>query len=544
QQPDPPEVTPVAPADGRRVGLGVGGEGAQHVGAVRALPHGRVDGVGGQLARREVAQVLVHPVRHQAAEHPLPPPRGGAHVLDPGGRGVPVIDHVVIVEDHAGGDGGQQPAHLRVEPGLVVEVGVLLVVRHLAARGLAQVAAGGEPGAGGLGGLVGVHLVAQQEQHVRPFAARVGRDAGGEGVQRVGADGVVFAGGRGGPAAGAEGDARVVGRPGGGDHRRRQGVEGGVGQRPDAGAVEVHLVRRGGARGQPRHLDEGVVVAGDLEGARPAAGPVRAAHLGGARAARLGPDGRGRAVDVAQQWSEPQSGHVVTPSSVAPYGTQRRRPAARTLRSAVREVSLEGGLLGGVDGQAVVVLHLDPGACVGAAVGGAGGHPGGRVLVALGLVDVVGDGDQLRAGQVVGEGLAPGGGPRVGAGVPRLGERHHVVDVDVGGGGPGRAVVGGVPAAAGRGARGGGDDVGAVALEDRLAGVAGAADRDPVREEVAVVAGAVLGGDLQGGEVAAGGGGADRGGEGGGGGRAVEQPGRGYERGERRDGAEPSTRVR
>ena len=44
------------------------------VGAVRGCAHGRVQRVGGQLGGREVAEVLVHPVRHQAAEDPLAPP--------------------------------------------------------------------------------------------------------------------------------------------------------------------------------------------------------------------------------------------------------------------------------------------------------------------------------------------------------------------------------------------------------------------------------------------------------------------------------------
>lgn len=44
--------------------------------------------------------------------------------------------------------------------------------------------------------------------------------------------------------------------------------------------------------------------------------------------------------------------------------------------------------------------------------------------------------------EVVGEGLPLGGGPVVGAGVPGFGEGDEVVDVDVGGGVPGGAVVG------------------------------------------------------------------------------------------------------
>lgn len=75
------------------------------------------------------------PVRHQAAEQPLAPPQRGAHVGEPGGAGVPVVYDVVVVEDHAAGHRRQQPADFRVEPGFVVEAGVLLVVRDLVARG-------------------------------------------------------------------------------------------------------------------------------------------------------------------------------------------------------------------------------------------------------------------------------------------------------------------------------------------------------------------------------------------------------------------------
>lgn len=62
-----------------------------------------------------------------------------------------------------------------------------------------------------------------------------------------------------------------------------------------------------------------------------------------------------------------------------------------------------------------------------------------------------------------------------------------MVDVDVAGGGPLAAVVRADPRAAGRGAPGVGDDVCAVALEDRLARGAPAGGA-PVREEVAGVA--------------------------------------------------------
>ncbi len=250
-QPDPAEVAPVAPAHRSGVGVGPGGEGTQRVGAVGRGAYGRVQRVGGQFGRGQVAEVLVHPVRHQAAQQPLLPPAGGPHVLQPGGGGVPVVDDVVVVEDHAAGHGGQQPAHLGVEPGLVVEVGVLLVVR-VYKRQLP----------GRRGGLVGVDLVAQQQEGVRPLALRGGGDPGRQRVQGVRADRVVLVGGGRGPAAGAEGDTdvRVLGR--GADDGRREGR---VGQRPHPRAVEEHLVRLRGPRREAGHRHEGVVVSLDLE---------------------------------------------------------------------------------------------------------------------------------------------------------------------------------------------------------------------------------------------------------------------------------------
>ena len=72
-----------------------------------------------------------------------------------------------------------------------------------------------------------------------------------------------------------------------------------------------------------------------------------------------------------------------------------------------------------------------------------------------------------------------------------------MVDVEVRGGGPGRAIVGGGPGS-GFGGAGGGvlDDGGAVAFKDYFARVAGAGDGDPVGEEGARIAGlGALGGD-------------------------------------------------
>ena len=102
------------------------------VGAVAA--HLLVQLVLAQVGGGEVAEVLVDPVRRQPADDAVLPPDGALHVLAPLVRGVPVVAHVVVVEDHRAGDGRHQPAHVRVGPRLEVEPGVLLEVGDLEAR--------------------------------------------------------------------------------------------------------------------------------------------------------------------------------------------------------------------------------------------------------------------------------------------------------------------------------------------------------------------------------------------------------------------------
>jgi hypothetical protein len=75
--------------------------------------------------------------------------------------------------------------------------------------------------------------------------------------------------------------------------------------------------------------------------------------------------------------------------------------------------------------------------------------PGIWRLVTLGLVDVVCDGNELRVGQVIGELLASGRSPGVGTRLPGVGERNDVVDIDIGGGGPGGTVKWRVPGSGG-----------------------------------------------------------------------------------------------
>ena len=120
QQPDVAEVAPVGPLGTLApVGLLVGrrGELPQHRLAVLAgRPDPLVELELGQVGRREVAEVLVDPVRRQAADDPLLPPRGLLHLPPPQRRGVPVVAHVVVVEDHRGRDRRQQPADVGVAP--------------------------------------------------------------------------------------------------------------------------------------------------------------------------------------------------------------------------------------------------------------------------------------------------------------------------------------------------------------------------------------------------------------------------------------------
>ena len=85
--------------------------------------------------------------------------------------------------------------------------------------------------------------------------------------------------------------------------------------------------------------------------------------------------------------------------------------------------------------------------------------PGIWGLVTLGLVDVISNGNELRVDQVVSELLAFGSSPGVGAGLPGVGERNDVVDVDIGCGGPSSTVEGRVPGSRGGRAVIGGDSV-------------------------------------------------------------------------------------
>ena len=118
--------------------------------------------------------MLIEPVAGQPADDPLVPPRQCRHLPTPGHRGVPVVPHVVVIEDHRDGHRREQPAHRGRAPRLLVEVGVLLEVvdfgplrRPVAILAVAPALLDVRQGAGG-DVLVRVDLVADEQQQIRP----------------------------------------------------------------------------------------------------------------------------------------------------------------------------------------------------------------------------------------------------------------------------------------------------------------------------------------------------------------------------------------
>ena len=113
------------------------------------------------------------------------PPGLAPHLLQPGAGDVPVVAHVVVVPQHRGRDGREQPADQRVAPGLLVEPGVLLVVGDLLAGRRLGAAPLADPFAGPRRALVDVDLVAEQEQQLRPLVVLAADHLRGEHPQRV-----------------------------------------------------------------------------------------------------------------------------------------------------------------------------------------------------------------------------------------------------------------------------------------------------------------------------------------------------------------------
>ena len=233
------DVAAVAPARPLDLAVGLEDVVAEDVRAVLRLPHARVDVVVVELARREVAEVLVEPVRHEAADDAVVPPALGADVRDPRLRRVPVVVDVVVVEDHRRGHGREQPAHVGLAPRLPVQARVLLEVGDRLARRHLGVAARADELAHPRRDLVGVDLVAEQDQRLGPLGRLLRLHPVHERPQRVdlAAVGVVVLAQRvrrlvrRADAAGAEDDPRRPRRVVGADDAGRQLA---VRQRPHA----------------------------------------------------------------------------------------------------------------------------------------------------------------------------------------------------------------------------------------------------------------------------------------------------------------------
>ena len=110
--------------------------------------------------------MLVDKVRNVAAGDLVVPVGLVAYLLDPGGGDVPVVAYLVVVEDHGGGNGGEEPAYGGVPPGVAVQAGVLLEVRDGLAGGPVRVASRADKVEGVEGGLVRVDLVPQKDEGV------------------------------------------------------------------------------------------------------------------------------------------------------------------------------------------------------------------------------------------------------------------------------------------------------------------------------------------------------------------------------------------
>jgi hypothetical protein len=146
--------------------------------------------VGGEFARAQVAQMLIDPVGPQARANSVAPPRFRVHLGTPRRGGVPVVADVVVVENHPGRQRREDPADLRIAPGMAVEALVLgeaddLVGRSAIGRAPDRGSAAREVTTRFRRQLVGVHLVAQQQQRVGQALERQRGQTGGVAVQRV-----------------------------------------------------------------------------------------------------------------------------------------------------------------------------------------------------------------------------------------------------------------------------------------------------------------------------------------------------------------------
>ena len=267
--------------------------------------------------------MLVDPVRRQRPHDVLVPPLVLARLLDPRLRDVPVVVDVVVVEDHHRRHGGEEPANIRVAPALEVQLRVVLEVEHPLTGRLGWVALGLDERLRAGRHLVGVDLVAEHQQHVGPALTRLVAHAQGHGAQ-----GIDLA-----PpqvmvllqrerrlvrrrhAAGSERDLERL--------LLRVGVEGARGKavvpRPDALAVELHLVLVPAAGLEATAADERVVVIAHAERALLSAEDF---HL--ARFVGLDPQHGLGLGHVSEQGSKYERGHASTVPRGVAFGSWSR----------------------------------------------------------------------------------------------------------------------------------------------------------------------------------------------------------------------------
>ena len=344
--PHPPpgraEVAVEAEARRRGVLVDVPGPVVEVLGALlvrRQRAHLGEDGLGLELGRAEVAQVLVHPVRGVGADDPVVPPVLLGDPAPPRHRRVPVVAEVVVVEQHRRRDGRQEPPHRRLHPRLLVQPGVLLVVEDLAVDLLVDVAtlllvALVQPVDDLLGRVVGVHLVAEHEQRVGPPVGGLAAHPPGQRDQGVGTERlqrVVVERRRAAARPERQTERRV--RVRGADDAGRERA---VGERPDLLVVEEHLVLVGRGRLEALDRDERVVVAVDAPGAG-AMALVTEPDLHLAGRVGLDPDGGPGLVRVAQHRSDSKwHGRAKYPDRFGgeppPLGPRSRTVTASLLR--------------------------------------------------------------------------------------------------------------------------------------------------------------------------------------------------------------------
>src|SRR6266566_3142205 len=279
----------------------------------------------------------------------------------------------MVVEDHRGGDDGQQPAHRGLGPGFAVEEAVLAEVRDLVTGRFGRVAALLDVLAGGRPRVVGVDLVADHHDQVGPPLVR--RPAQ---VQRVGDHRVravfllvplraaraepAWQDGQLGDPAGTEGDPERpagVRRP---EHARRELR---VRLGPADGAVQRDLVLVLGPRPQVADHHQRIVVPGHLEGARlmpenlHLAGPVgldpdRGLGLAGVTQQRAEDEQRCSGVAIRHGRYLPRTGLLMTNRTLA--ASAATRTAMQTTAAALYPEPAGNRRPAGVDSTSTVAL--------------------------------------------------------------------------------------------------------------------------------------------------------------------------------------------